>query len=473
MKQIFLLALLSLTLLSCEKEVPKYPDHPITYEVHGDSVTVYRHFKSDSRTNDERFVKNIIPEITISISDSVQLKEIAEETDSLNRLMVMKGYWVGLMKEQFIVPDTIQFEYFYTQILKNFYRDLKSQVIINGTTLPSIEEIRYQYDKPYIYFKEDKPYIHLIENTSDSSSLERNDQMCNDQLHANVTTRIIDTLFNLDFPYASLIDPKEFSVQNCCIKSSPTNELQVIIDNEQHITIEDITNLTSIMDSIGNDNWEFSFKVYTLDEIDSITISKKNVDTVLRGLFGGKPIIYLYPEVTTDISVQIDSSVDFTFTYPHYPDSGWNVSAEPSGDLTDTVTGKQYYSLFWEGYINYITDFSEGFVVPSTEIVPFLEEKLEILGLNFREAQEFILYWAPFLEQNEFSLIHFATDEYAEAVTLTITPEPDTEIRIMMSFKSIGLGYDVIGQELTRVKRSGFTVVEWGGSNYDRDHLVQ
>lgn len=30
------------------------------------------------------------------------------------------------------------------------------------------------------------------------------------------------------------------------------------------------------------------------------------------------------------------------------------------------------------------------------------EEKLEILGLNYKETEEFIVYWLPKLEQNEY-----------------------------------------------------------------------
>ncbi len=47
------------------------------------------------------------------------------------------------------------------------------------------------------------------------------------------------------------------------------------------------------------------------------------------------------------------------------------------------------------------------------------------------------------------------------------------KMKFIMTFKSVGLGYDVIRQELTPVVRPGFTVVVRGGSNYDRGHLVQ
>ncbi len=447
--------LCSLVLLSCQKEVPKYPDHPITYEVVGDSVTVYRHFISEWRIDKETFEKipmayEQYPELSFSYGDTIQFKLMQITIDSFNRSMVEAGVFVELETINIVVNDTVSSLSFKKKIL-----DVLSSANVNGRSL-SINGASFWYENrtglggySNIYF--DTSSINIINSYYN----------WNRELTEETQDDINDSIQGGSVGLLGLLNSKPNLLYHT-----------LIVEVNESATVSDLEKSIRYFDSMSC-SWQFA--VPLINDDGKCSDSSAVTDLLLGELngFGGKPIIYLYPEETTDISVQIDSSVDFTFTYPHYPDSGWNVTAEPSGDLTDTVTGKQYYSLFWEGYINYLCDFSEGFVVPSNEIVPFLEEKLEILGLNFREAQEFILYWAPVLEGNEFSLIHFATDEYAEAVPLTITPEPDTEIRVMMSFKSVGLGYDVIGQELTRVKRSGYTVVEWGGSNYDRDHLVQ
>ena len=47
-----------------------------------------------------------------------------------------------------------------------------------------------------------------------------------------------------------------------------------------------------------------------------------------------KPVIYLYPETETEITVQLDYSGKLTCTYPTY-DNGWTVTAAPDGKLTD------------------------------------------------------------------------------------------------------------------------------------------
>ena len=47
-----------------------------------------------------------------------------------------------------------------------------------------------------------------------------------------------------------------------------------------------------------------------------------------------KPVIYLYPEEETDVSVTLAYDGTLTCTYPNYK-TGWHVSAKPDGTLTD------------------------------------------------------------------------------------------------------------------------------------------
>ena len=47
-----------------------------------------------------------------------------------------------------------------------------------------------------------------------------------------------------------------------------------------------------------------------------------------------KPVIYLYPEEETAVTVKLDYAGALTCTYPTYGD-GWAVTACPDGTLTD------------------------------------------------------------------------------------------------------------------------------------------
>ena len=187
------------------------------------------------------------------------------------------------------------------------------------------------------------------------------------------------------------------------------------------------------------------------------------VSWIARGGGAKKPVIYLYPEEVAEVSVLLDYDGDLTCTYPKYDaDDGWTVTAEPDGTLTD-ASGKQYNYLFWEGEGDALP-IEKGFCVKGEETAAFLEESLEKLGLTRREANEFIVYWLPLMQDNPWNLISFAGDEYTESAKLTISPEPDTMIRVFMVWKALDAEETLEPQELIAPERKGFTVVEWGGS---------
>lgn len=181
------------------------------------------------------------------------------------------------------------------------------------------------------------------------------------------------------------------------------------------------------------------------------------------GVTADKPLIYIYPTNDMNVKVKLGYPEKLTTTYPQY-DDGWNVSAKTDGTLIDS-DGKEYYGLYWEGIRKEKIEFNNGFVVSKEDLIPFLEEKLAILGLNARESNEFIIYWLPRLQKNKYNLIRFATKEEIEKeMPLNITPEPETLIRVFMEFKGLDEKITINEQELNKVERNGYTVVEWGGS---------
>lgn len=175
-----------------------------------------------------------------------------------------------------------------------------------------------------------------------------------------------------------------------------------------------------------------------------------------------KPVIYLYPEAETDVTVRLDYAGDLTCTYPAY-DGAWRVAAAPDGTLTDE-RGQTYRYLYWEGVDDVQYDFSEGFCVPGEETAAFLEDALAQLGLTRAEANEFIIYWLPQMEQNAYNLISFQQSAYTDAARLTITPQPDTLLRVFMAWKPLTKAVEIAPQTLTAPERTGFTAVEWGGA---------
>ena len=175
-----------------------------------------------------------------------------------------------------------------------------------------------------------------------------------------------------------------------------------------------------------------------------------------------KPVIYLYPEMQQQVRVELDLDGQLICTYPRY-DSGWTVTAAPDGTLRDEK-GLSYNYLYWEGLLQTNWDMTEGFCVRGEDTAAFLEDALEKLGLNRREANEFIVYWLPLMEQNAYNLITFQTEAYTDAAGLLVQPAPDTVIRVFMTWKGCESFVQLPAQELTAPERTGFTVVEWGGT---------
>lgn len=196
-------------------------------------------------------------------------------------------------------------------------------------------------------------------------------------------------------------------------------------------------------------------------ECDLLTIRESSVKGD-RVTLGAKPVVYLYPENKTEVSVKLTLDGEFTCTYPEYND-GWKVTANSDGTLTDK-NGQSYNYLYWEALLNENFDLSKGFCVKGADTAKFLETALQKLGLTRKEANEFIVYWLPLMQDNKYNIITFQTDAYEDVAKLKITPSPDTFIRVFMAWQGVDEFVNLPEQTLTAPERHGFTAVEWGGA---------
>jgi hypothetical protein len=180
-----------------------------------------------------------------------------------------------------------------------------------------------------------------------------------------------------------------------------------------------------------------------------------------------KPVIYLYPETPTEVSVSLTLSGRLTCTYPDYEADWKGFTAHPDGTLT-FPNGKEYYCLYWEGMQATEWDFSRGFCVKGEDTAAFLEWALAEQGLTAREANEFIIYWLPLMQENPYNVISFQTEAYTSTAVLDVTPTPDSTIRIMMAYYPSDEAVEILPQHFETPVREGFTVVEWGGSRVEK-----
>ena len=179
-----------------------------------------------------------------------------------------------------------------------------------------------------------------------------------------------------------------------------------------------------------------------------------------------KPVLYLYPEKTTKVTVNFEKEENLTTTYPKF-NNQWEVTVSPNGDMYDK-DGKYYYGLYWEEDQNHKVDFKEGFYVTKDNAIEFLEEKLTYIGLNDKERNEFIMYWLPIIEKNEHNLIYFELTEERDSFNeLQISPKPNSILRMAIHVKKVNGPQKIKEQKLTKFERKGFVAVEWGGIAYN------
>ncbi len=192
------------------------------------------------------------------------------------------------------------------------------------------------------------------------------------------------------------------------------------------------------------------------------------VEFVEPQIYTFKPVIYLYPEKETKVNLKFDYNGELEFTYPEYPVTGWDVNAFPDGTLE--IENKKYNYLFWDGKMNVkLFDFEkgEGSIIKSSELVSFFENTLTDIGLNTKEIQDFITFWAPKMMSNEQNYIHFLfTTDYDQVSTINVKPRPDNMLRLYMIWSdATGIeNIELTEQMLPEFKRKGFSLVEWGGS---------
>lgn len=207
-----------------------------------------------------------------------------------------------------------------------------------------------------------------------------------------------------------------------------------------------------------------------LTETDNrITYEKENIEKPNPET--AKPVIYLYPEQETKVNVQLTFNGTLTSTYPTLPPEGWTVTAQPDGTLTDEE-GRSYRYLFWEGVADVDWKQDSGFLVKAEDAREFLEQSLTQLGLNELEQNDFITYWLPKLEKNGESFVTFAAEQYTDNAILTVTPQPDSVLRVQMLISKVddsnrAAFQKLPEQELPRFEREGFVLVEWGGTDLD------
>ena len=185
-----------------------------------------------------------------------------------------------------------------------------------------------------------------------------------------------------------------------------------------------------------------------------------------------KPVIYAYSEKEIDVSMELNYFGKLTFTYLQIENNKWQFKTKKDENLTDKK-GKNYPYIFYEGLLNEKLRFSQekgryfGNIVKKDSIINFLEKTLSELAFNEKEQTDFISFWGPRMSSYEKVFVQFLIgEEYDKIATLKINPKPDNLRRIYLIFSEISDTNTIYleRQRFYPFNRSGFTVLEWGGS---------
>lgn len=277
--------------------------------------------------------------------------------------------------------------------------------------------------------------------------------------------------------YLREIAVEEFLGTTTSVWKSPDAEFQLVFTSGISYRIQLLSGKMRIYASDMKQVLEYTTREVSVDRL--IDYAKQLIQNQKDGEYKpnpstAKPVIYLYPEKETEVSVQLNFNGTLTSVYPENPKNttsscAWKVTAAPDGTLTD-AQGRNYRYLFWEGVADVDWKQESGFFVKAEDAREFLEEKLTILGLNDIEQNDFITYWLPVLQENGESFVTFTGKQYTDAAKLTVTPKPDSVLRVQMLISKVDdtnrAEFEKLPeQKLTSFERKGFVLVEWGGTS--------
>jgi len=181
-------------------------------------------------------------------------------------------------------------------------------------------------------------------------------------------------------------------------------------------------------------------------------------------------------------------------TIPAYQ-ADWYVRAYPDGTLVDLVPehtncasldttrhGSEYAQdacrkntypyLYWAGNrvgaAYPVLDKNIGWVVSRDNLWSFLDTTVTTIGFTQKEKDDFLSYWVPVLWEKQVPWYHLRflqTSDMNAFVPMNIHPQPDRYYRLFLDWQPLSepLSMPIVPQQLDRIIRTGFTIVEWGG----------
>ena len=179
-----------------------------------------------------------------------------------------------------------------------------------------------------------------------------------------------------------------------------------------------------------------------------------------EGMIAYKPNIYLYPKKKTKLDVSLDfpQGGEVIKSIPAFPDKWQNIKVKPSG-----LIDNEYEYLFYEAALPDRWQYNEGWSVMINDLETFFRQNLSEYGFVENEINDFINYWIPRLDDSPYYNIYPQyTDKVDELVTLNISKEPQSLLRMFYVIKASDKKFYLPVPDIPDFDREGFTVTEWG-----------
>ena len=178
-----------------------------------------------------------------------------------------------------------------------------------------------------------------------------------------------------------------------------------------------------------------------------------------QGDTADKPNIYLYPQGTTQVSVELQfKKGNFLLVSDPEYGTGWDVTVEPGG----LIDGK-YGFLFYEATVGPGFQMDQGHNVAAIDLEDWLLSALPAYGLNETETTDFVDFWCynlPLAQWYRFYPQYEAV--VSQQIGLKIVPQPDSLLRLWFVITPADGPANLTEPVIAPFNRQGFTAVEWG-----------
>ncbi len=189
--------------------------------------------------------------------------------------------------------------------------------------------------------------------------------------------------------------------------------------------------------------------------------SSSKIDTVyINWLSVDKPNIYIYPDITTEITVGLNfpQGGRIIKSIPEAINNSWQVNIDPNGKINDT-----YDFLFYESIQPDVWQYKEGWCVSVDSLEDFFNSNLSNYNFSNKEIFDFIEFWIPILKEYNYYKIYPQTNETIETVVqLNLSSNPDNLRRLFYRVVGSDEFTNIPPAHIEEINREGYHIFEWG-----------